>query len=87
MLKSSGFQSLKNSKMSSECDRDVLFFSVESDKPILGFFLTVHRHQLLPVKILEFYPAHLCLLVTNLYEDSEMLQQTTLNTIVKTSLK
>ncbi len=27
---SSGFQTLKNSKMSSECDRDVLFFSVET---------------------------------------------------------
>jgi hypothetical protein len=26
MLKSSGFQTLKNSKMSSECDRDILFF-------------------------------------------------------------
>jgi hypothetical protein len=68
MPKSSGFQTLKNSKMSSECDRDVLFFSVESrytSQSLDFFFLTVHRHQLLPVKIFEFYPAHLCLLVTN----------------------
>jgi hypothetical protein len=67
MLKSSGFQTLKNSKMSSECDIDVLFFSVESKytSTILGFFLTVHRYQLLPVKILEFYPAQRWLLVTD----------------------
>ena len=28
-------------------------------------FFTVHSHELITVKILEFYPAHLCLVVTN----------------------
>jgi hypothetical protein len=28
-------------------------------------FFTVHSHELMPVKILEFYPAHFNILVTN----------------------
>jgi hypothetical protein len=31
MLKSSGFQPLKSYKMSSKCDRDVLFFLLKAD--------------------------------------------------------
>jgi hypothetical protein len=31
MTKSSGFQTLKISKMSSRCDRDVLFFLLKAD--------------------------------------------------------
>jgi hypothetical protein len=48
--------------MSCRCDKDIQFFAVES---ILGFFFTVHSHKLITVKILEFYPAHFDLMVTN----------------------
>jgi hypothetical protein len=51
--------------MSYKYDGDILFFLLKADTQVNPwFFLTVHRHELLPVKILEFYLAHLCLIVT-----------------------
>jgi hypothetical protein len=65
MLKSEGFQTLKNSKMSCNCDRNVLFFVVESryTSQFLCYFDSAQARTL-PVKNLDFYPAHLCLIVT-----------------------
>ncbi len=40
MPKSSGFQTLKNYKMSSECDRDVLFFLLKADTQANTWFFS-----------------------------------------------
>ncbi len=54
------FSNLKNSKINFKCDRDVPFFAVDSryTSQSLDFVLTVNKHELITVKILNFYPAH-----------------------------
>jgi hypothetical protein len=40
MLESSGFQTLKNSKMSSKCNRDVLLFLLKADTQANPWFFS-----------------------------------------------
>jgi hypothetical protein len=52
--------------MSCRCVKDILFLLLKADTQANPCnFFTVHSHIPTTVKILEFYPAHFDLLVTN----------------------
>jgi hypothetical protein len=55
-LKNSGFRTLKTSRMSCICDKEVLFFGADSrdTRQLLYLLLTVHKHDLLGLKNWRF---------------------------------
>ncbi len=50
------------------------FLLLKVDRQVYPWiFFTVHSHELITVKILEFYPAHFDLMVTNGLKSQKML--------------